>query len=158
MDGCAPTISKQVPQRNLSLCGTNTPLCPWWDWLFVLMGGSFKRSQFHLHPPWTLTPYRTVPYPTFHFLPFMPFTMCYFFLVAILLFLFYFFPSLPRSIGPLRSRVSPFLLYRFSLFSPFPRFHSPLAQHLYTSSRSKKSASRFFRAQKICISHFLFIT
>ena len=26
MDGCAPTIPKHVPQRNLSLCGKNTPM------------------------------------------------------------------------------------------------------------------------------------
>ena len=57
IDGCAPTISKHVPQRNLSLCGTNTPLCPWWDWLFVLMDGYHTQSQFHLHPLRALSPF-----------------------------------------------------------------------------------------------------
>ena len=81
-----------------------------------------------------------LPVSRFHSPPFMPLTVCYFVLLDVLLLLFYlfflFFPFLPRSVGPLRSRVSPFLLRRFSFFSPFPRFHLSL-QHWYTNSRSK---------------------
>ena len=39
MDGRAPTISKHVPQRNLSLFETNLPLRPWQELWFVTMGG-----------------------------------------------------------------------------------------------------------------------
>ena len=35
----------------------------WWDWLFVLMGGSFLRSKLHLHPFRMLTPSLTVHFP-----------------------------------------------------------------------------------------------
>ena len=76
-----------------------------------------------------------LPVSPFHSPPFMPLTVCYFVLLHVLLllfcfvlFIYYLFYFLPRSVSPLHSRLSPFPLCYLS-FSPFPRFHLSLAQH-----------------------------
>ena len=101
--------------------------------MFVLMGGSFPRSQFHLHPFRALTPS-----PTFYFLPFMPFTVCSFdssgYLVVLISFYFFSFsPTFCRLVAFARVPVYP----RPLLPPASPRSYPLQAQHWYTNTRSK---------------------
>ena len=69
---CMPTISKHMPERNLSLFGTNMQFCPWREWLLILVG----ISQSHAHWALFLSPTCPIPLPLYlYFISFM--VLCY---------------------------------------------------------------------------------
>ena len=152
MDGCAPTIPKHVPQRNLSLCGKNTPMSLMR--LVVCFDGQILHTVT-VSPPSSSNAH---PVPHASFSTFYSFHNLLLYssgyLVILILFLS-FSPAFCRPVAFARLPVSPLPL---PPLPAFPSFLPITGTALVYKFPFQKSASRFLRALKICISHFLFIT
>ena len=79
MDRRAPSISKQVQERNLSLSGTKPLLCPWWEWRFVLVGGSTHNGHILTKSHRSLSPSPTCSIPLYFYSYFIySMDLCYY--------------------------------------------------------------------------------